>query len=302
MTPDRHLHLYLTEYVLWQYRRGGFPFLTRLTEVMQARGWTVTPHGDALAERLLAAGRPGCHLFYEHPPVGANSLTMRRVYWEPFWRIEPSAERWDWPVAKETFDPASVDPVRADQFVGFWRPRLGLGPEQVDRQEFIYVPLQGQWGVKRSFQSKSPVKMVEILLNRFDAPLVLTCHPGERLTDTDRDQLARWADHPRITVSDAPMSQLLKRAALVATQNSSVALKGMFCNTPALLFARVDFHHAAASVPRDGLAQAVENAKENRADMARFLFWFFQMRALNHWRDDFPDRLTGWLADRGWQV
>lgn len=299
MTTTRVLHLYLTEYVLWQHRRGKYPFLARLSQVFAERGWSIALHDDALAERLLAASRPGRHLFFEHAPVGPETLTMRRVYWDPFWRIEASAERWAWPVARARFDPDDVDPDRADQFVGFWHPRLGL--DRVARDDFIYVPMQGKWSAKRSFQSMSPVKMVKTLLDRFDLPLVLTCHPGEDLGQDETRFLARWADHPRITISGAPMTDLLPRARLVATQNSSVALKGMFCGTPALLFAQVDFHHLTASVPRDGLDAAIDNALAKK-DYSRYLFWFFQIQSLNHWRAEFPDRLAAWLTDRGWDV
>lgn len=303
MDAPRVLHLYLTDYVLWHYTRRSHPFLNRVADVLIARGWQVTAGSDGLADRLRAAVQPGYHLFYEHPPAGPRCLTARRVYWDPFWRIEASHERWHWPVAHAPFDPAQVDPKRADGFARFWRPRLGLDArEGVDRGAFIYVPLQGQWGQRRSFQSMSPAKMVDTLLERCDAPLVLTCHPGETLGEADRARLAAWTRDPRVTLSTAPMADLLTHARFVATQNSSVALKGFFVNTPALLFAQVDFHHVAASVPRDGLSAALAQAGQVRTDYAQYLFWFFQKRALNHWRDDFPDRLTAWLAGRGWTM
>ncbi|MFT7510330.1 MAG: hypothetical protein ACI9KS_002516, partial [Sulfitobacter sp.] len=37
-------------------------------------------------------------------------------------------------------------------------------------------------------------------------------------------------------------------------------------------------------------------------DYARYLFWFFQERALNVWRPDFPDRLKARLAALGLEL
>ena len=93
---------------------------------------------------------------------------------------------------------------------------------------------------------------------------------------------------------------LLPRCDYVATENSSVAVMGYFLGKPALLFGQIDFHHIAGSVPIQGLSQAYETINGPEPDYARYLYWFFQMQALNVWRPEFAERLLARLSEHGW--
>ena len=300
MADDPLLTLYLTEYVLWQARKAKHPFIAALSEVVSASGWQVELRLNGLDERLASVARPGWSLFYEDPPLPGKCLTLRRSYLEPFWQIERSARRWDWAVARATFDPDGIDPGRAAQFCGFWRRKLGL-PTAAPPAGYIYVPLQGRLTEQRSFQSMSPIRMLETLIEAEPSRrIVAALHPRETYGPEDHAALDALTRHPTFEMSQAGMEALLPGCDYVATQNSSVALKGFFLDKPALLFARIDFHHPAASVPRDGLDRALSRIAEAPSQSyERYLFWFFQVMALNHWRPDFPERLRDRLASHG---
>lgn len=298
MSQDALLTLYLPDWLRWRVEHERHKFLVSLINVFEARGWRVELRGNDLADRLGSVARSGWALFYDDPPVSGRCLTMRQSYLEPFWRIEKSAKRWEFDVARAEFSIEEISPKRAQQFVSFWRKRLNL-PDPKPAQNYVYVPLQGRLLSHRSFQSMSPIKMVETLLEREPRQLVLTLHPRENYSDAEKQAIARIAEHPKVTRSDAPMSTLLAGCAYVATQNSAVVISGYLLNKPALLFGQIDFHHIAASVHRDGLDKAFEKIERQSPDYARYLFWFFQEQALNVWRPDFPDRLNSRLADHG---
>ena len=296
---SKTLTLYLTELLLWQVKRDKNPFLAQMIHVLTEAGWDVALASDAAHLRLGSVMRPGYALFYEDEPFHTRALTVRRAYLPPFWRIERSSRRWEWDVALARFDPEQVDPKRAVQFGTYWRKRLGL--EAQYSEGFVYVPLQGKLTQKRSFQSASPMRMLETVAQRAGKRrVVATLHPRETYTDEERNTLQDMVDEGRIELSDKPMEVLLPRCDYVATQNSSVALMGYFLSKPALLFAQIDFHHIAGSVPLQGLTQAYDSLTGPEPDYARYLFWFFQHQALNVWRPDFPERLLARLAEHGW--
>ncbi len=291
--------LYLTELLVWQLKRDKNPFLAQVVEVLEGAGWQVSVTSDAVGQKLRSVARPGYALFYEDEPFHGRSLTMRRAYLEPFWRLEASAKRWEWDVAKTEFDPETVDPKRAAQFGTFWRKRLGL--EAARSEGFIYVPLQGVLTEKRSFQSASPLRMLETVAQRAEGRKVIaTLHPREVYSDAELARVNGLVEEGRIELSDASMQDLLPRCDYIATQNSSVALMGYFLSKPALLFGQIDFHHIAGSVPKQGLRAAYETINGPEPDFARYLFWFFQMQSLNMWRSDFSERLLARLKQQGW--
>lgn len=88
----------------------------------------------------------------------------------------------------------------------------------------------------------------------------------------------------------------LGAADLIVTQNSTVALKGLLLNKPAMLWARIDWHHVCASVPRDGLTWDIP-----RPDGLRYLFWYLRRQSLCAWEDN-PKAIRNRLRALGWPL
>jgi len=292
------LHLYLPSPLREDTQAGAVNIVSR---IIAATGLRPVFHGDSDAERARAGG-DGLHLFHMQEPTGPRVLNLRRAYAYPFWRIETTNERWRFDVAQAAFDPGAVDMVEARPFFRRQQARfLGDGPEP-SRDGFIFMPLQGRLRDHRSFQAMSPVEMIEATLEQDPRPIRATLHPREVYDTADRAALDRLkARFPRFKLVQAEAGALLRTCDLVVTQNSSVALAGFFAKKPAVLFAQIDFHHIAGSVPRDGLAGAFARAGVP-APYVEYLYWFFRTDCINGGAPDSAEQILRRMRRHSWAV
>lgn len=297
---DRTLHLCLPDPMRRDAEAGRVGIVTRIGEAIGPHGWRLVLRGDGPLTRLRLRGRHVLH--HMRDPAGPRELCLRRAHLYPFWRIEASNCRWQWEVARTPFDPSAVDPVAAEDFRQRWqRSLLGAGP--VRRDGFLFLPLQGQLSRRRSFQAASPLEMIEQTLDRVPGrPLLATLHPRERYCRAEIAALARLAArHPRFRLVTDRAEDLLRCCDGVVTQNSAVALTGFFARKPAVLFAEIDFHHIAGSVPREGHERAFSRLDE-APDYAAYLFWFFRHHAINGGSGDAADQIVARLRAHGWPM
>ena len=287
------LNLYLPDYFRQGHEAGQATILSRLLAALP--GWAPQHHPEA--EGLTQPHR-GFGLTYMQEPRRMGVLCLRRAYWYPFWRIERTNERWNFEVAHKTPSYARIPP-RARAFHTRLAERVLEGREP-RREGFVFVPLQGRLSDHRSFQSMSPVAMVQALLDHQPLPVKATLHPAETYAEADHQALARLATHPRVELVSAPSDDLLAGCDFVACQNSSLALQAMIIGKGAVLFAGIDFHHPAGSVPRDGLARALEVGSQPPAQMTEYLWWFFKQEAIDAQAEDAPERIRAVLSARGW--
>ncbi|WP_415182370.1 hypothetical protein [Phaeovulum sp.] len=305
MSSKQTLHLYLDIDALCRIRAGQHNFFKRLIRAVRAKGWRVALHETSPVERLRAPSRNGRALFRMEEPTHDGALICRRTYIGPFWHIESSNTRWEWPVAKATFPAAEVDRTQADTFVTQWRKRLYPAVNGVPMGEgFVFVPLQGRLTEQRSFQSLSPVRMLEETLARMPARQIMaTLHPNETYTPDELAALeALKARHTNLTLQRGGSEALLQACDLVVTQNSSLAFLGYFFAKPALLFAQIDFHHIAASVPHLGLDEAFYRVTRLRADYNGYLYWFLQDQAINAGRPECEEKIITSMRRGGWPI
>ena len=152
------LHIYLHEPWRTAAEAGEVNLFNRMARALP--DWRLRFHADSEGERARAAAR-GFGLFHMHEPTAPTVLCLRRAYAYPFWRIEATNERWNFDVARADFDPATVP--EAARFHAAWRQRLlpGVGSRP---EGFLFMPLQGILLRRRSFQSMSPVAMIEAVL------------------------------------------------------------------------------------------------------------------------------------------
>lgn len=304
MTRPGTLHLYLDAETLARIAAGTHNFFNRLLGAVTAAGWRVDLRTSSAGERLRAPGRRGHALFLMEEPTHDRALTCRRTYVGAFWHIEATARRWDWPVAKTAFPADQVDAKAASTFVNQWRNRLYPGANPISpRQGFVFVPLQGRLLDHRSFQSMSPLAMLQEVLGRSARPVLATLHPSESYTTAETDALARLADRfPRLTVQAGGSDRALQDCDLVVTQNSAMAFRGYFFRKPAILFAKIDFHHIAASVPHLGLTEAFYRAERSAPDFDGYLYWFLKGQSINAGHADCEDQIRTSLRRNGWPI
>lgn len=279
----RILRIYLDDVMLDMAQRGEFGFVARVTKAFEGIGFRVELRRNSFQERLKSAARNGYSLFLMDDPFHPKSLTMRKSYYFPFWRIEATPKRWEFEVAKKTFDPAGIDTDVAMDWVGNWRKWLfKRGPETAERTGLIYVALQGKLLEHRSFQSMSPIDMIaEVQARAGDKRILLGLHPGEDYSDEERATLdAIAANDPRVMVQTGGMEEALRVCDFVITQNSAAALSGFFFEKPAILFGECDFHHQMPRVSQVGVDEAWAHLEGTPPAYAEYLYWFVALNSI----------------------
>ncbi|MCG7572711.1 hypothetical protein MHM39_03940 [Phaeobacter sp. CNT1-3] len=303
---DKHVDFYLEPGLKSSTLAGQHNFICKVIEVLEKGGFTTAIYGNSAAERDESRRRDSYAMFHMDQPLNDRGLTMRRVYHYPFWQIEPTTERWDWRVAKARFKTEKVEPAEARKFYNFWRKRLfGEAVQDISRDGFVYVPLQGRLLERRSFQTCSPIEMLVAVLQRDPGRKVIaTLHPNEVITPAEHAQLKTLTQRfPRLSVQKIPMEQALARCDYVVTQNSSVAFNGYFFGKPCVLFARVDFHHIAGDVFRNGRDAAFETVLSGDApDYAGYVWWFWQEMSINAGRDGADRKIRQAIRRAGWPL
>jgi hypothetical protein len=301
MTYNQTVHILLEPGLLESALAGNHPFIAKMALVLESAGFRVEYrlHGDQNRTDQTYV------LSHMKPPPGSRGLIFRRVYEYPFWQIDSSASRWEWDVAKASYDPAAVSGAEAARFYSAWQKRLyGDATHNLSRDGIVYVPLQGKLQEKRSFQVCSPIEMLEnCLVHDPGRRIVATIHPNENYSAREiaaLDKLER--DNSRLRVEAGGMIPMLQTCDYVVTQNSSVAFAGYFFGKPALLFGNIDFHHIAIKADMTYLATAFTSVAQARPNYARYLYWFWQTQSINAGRDDVHSKIAARFERFGWPM
>lgn len=305
MSEPRILRIYLDPVTLTMAREGSFGFVTRVTAAFKGRGFDVILAEDTEAERLLSEAREGYSLFLMKEPGHRRALSMRKAYYFPFWRIEDTAQRWAFRVAQKSFGPAEIDTDTATEWFNRWRRFLfRKAPLSAEKTGMIYVPLQGRLLDHRSFQSMSPVEMIDEVQARAGSRLILLgLHPGENYAADEIAAVERIAAaDPRVSLQTGGMDEALRICDLVVTENSSAALSGFFFRKPAVLFGETDFHHQMPRVSQLGVDEAWRAAEAITPAYARYLYWFIQLNSIKADTADAENQILETCRSYGWEV
>jgi hypothetical protein len=286
-------------------RDGRHAMSNRIVQAFRDAGFDVVIADDTFAERLRTRATGAYSIVHATEPVDHRGLVLRRAYVGAFWRLEPTERRWEFDVARADFDPGAVDGDEAERFRARWRRDLfGTITPAWMRGDALFVPLQGRLLDQRSFQTMSPIAMVEAVCRARPAtPVIATLHPRYDYTPEERAAVADLVERlPNLTLSDASSERMLQACAAVVCQNSAVAFTGYFLGVPAVLFARIDFHHIAANVFDLGIDQALGRVAEDRPDFARYLWWFLKENAIGAGSDAAEARILAAARRANWPV
>lgn len=275
------LRVMLTKRSVEAERKGEHAFLPVLRKAAKRRGFDLTVREDSAGARKLAQKAGAYTMFHMSEPLGKYSLCFRKSYAAPFWNLATTGARWNWPVARASFNPAPSK--EADLFFDHWANRMHCIDGKTIRDDgFIYMPLQGKLLAHRSFQSASPAEMIHATLKHTDLPVRATLHPNETYSDAELDILKEIsALSSRFSVVDLPMQEALARCSYVVTENSSAGFHAMFYRKPVVLFADIDFHHVCLRVRDEGAKAAFAKVASHRPDVTSYLQWFWGDHAIN---------------------
>lgn len=295
------IHVYLPDQMQRDAAAGQVNIINRIAAAVAPSGCRLVLHRQDAAELDKATAHKARAMFHMIDPVTPDGLTLRRAYHYPFWQIEATAARWAFDVAKLVFNRKDIDPNKAKTFQNRLCGRV-LGPGDISRGDYVFMPLQGRLLQHRSFQSMSPVAMIEATLSQErNLPIQATLHPKESYDATDLAALAELEQrHPRFRVVRGDALALLRGCNYVVTQNSGLAINGFLLGKPAVLFAEVDFHHIAGSVPKLGLEAAFAVAKADPPNFAAYLYWFFKLNTINAGAPEAEDQIRARLRRHGW--
>ncbi len=304
MSDDQTVTFYLHPKLRRQAQAGNHNFIGKIINVLQQAGLRVDFDSEDDVARVRAMMRDGYSLFLMQEPVNDRGLVFRKTYLYPFWHIEKQGKRWEWPVAKAHFDPAAVDPRKAANFQRFWRKRLFKDPAHIRQDGYVYVPLQGRLLIQRSFQSCSPLEMIEAVLEQDPHRRVMvTLHPSELYDVEEQHALEDLLDRSdRLYMQTGGSEELLQNCDYIVTQNSSVGFMGYFFDKPLILFGKADFHHIARNVDSLSVRDAFEGIMDHRPGYAAYLFWFLQEQAINAGRAEVTGKIRKVLRAHGWPV
>lgn len=295
------IHIYLPDQMQRDAVAGRVNIISRIAAAVAPSGCRLILHRQDSNQMAKAAKRGGHALFHMAEPAAPNGLTLRRAYHYPFWQIEATAARWAFDVAKADFVPADIDPDMAKSFHRRLCDRV-LGTAEITQQGYVFMPLQGLIRQHRSFQTLSPIQMIETTLEQEPhLPLRATLHPKETYSPDDLAALADLEQRfSQFAVVQGDALALLRGCTYVVTQNSGLALNGFLLRKPAVLFAQIDFHHIAGSVPRLGVKAAFTAARADPPDFAAYMYWFFKLHTINAGAPEAEDQIRSRLRRHGW--
>ena len=289
----RILHFYLPP---WLHDRVARPasIFGRVKQAADLAGWQMVLHGEDEPPAM-----DGYHLLFNRPVTRPRTLVLRKCGFDPFYRIEATNDRWDWQVASAPF----ATDKGGEWFRKYWQGALFQGYE-ISKGGYAFMPLQGKLLIQRHFQTVSPVAMIETALARDTArPILASLHPRESYSPDEMAALAALsaASSGRFMVSQKPSMELLAGCDYVVTQNSTMALIGMFAEKTPVLFAEIDFHHLAGSVPQMGVQRAYAQLQKPRK-WGSYLHWYFKENAITAHEDAAPAAILARLAQLGWPI
>ena len=291
MGKSETVTIYLEDGLKQSAEAGTHNFINLMSDVLRQAGYTVL---FSPTDAVTSHQRGNAITHMRSPPPGG--LVFRRVYEYPFWSIEATSERWHRDVALLSFAPENVDADQAEAFATRWRKRLFPKVTPID-DGYIYLPLQGIFRRRRSFQKCSPLQMVEQTLMAFpDRKVIIGLHPKENYDALDHAALEEVMQrHRNVEVVVGQMKTLLPGCRAVVTQNSGAAFFGYLMHKPAALFAEIDFHHIAETDP-----DALHSVVDQKPDYDRYVYWFWQMHSINAGRAEATEKIRGRFQRFGW--
>lgn len=290
--PD-HVTVFLDDGMLSAAQARAHNFVAKMQGVLEGAGTAVSFESKSthpmFTNRYTISHMTG--------PIGPNSVIFRRVVEYPFWHIDRDEKRWNWTTARAEFDAGSINPVSAQGFVDRQRKRLyGVGELA---QDFILIPLQGRLLKHRSFQTASPISMIESVCMAYpDRTVIATLHPNEVYSNADHRALDQLGlRYKNLTVQSGGTPDLIKTCALVVTQNSSVAFTGYLFHKPAILFGKTDTHHIALG---SGALGSIPKIKAEVFDA--YVYWYWQLMCINGGHPDCEAHIKRDLQQSGWDI
>ncbi|MEL7465785.1 MAG: hypothetical protein AAFN79_17075 [Pseudomonadota bacterium] len=275
---------------------GRYGFFAALFETCSEMDVPVAfmPHGRG--PYLARLGLPSVHLYFTfgRRPAARGVVFASPAYLNDYWYFDPKGHRSRSSVADAVFDPADIDPAEANAHFKRLRRRYVRGSETSRHQDnqppgalpesFIAIALQHhKTEEERAEAICSEIELIDAVISaRPDAPVVLKFHPAGARKETVDHVTRLAAENPRVHLSKANIHDVLDRARVLCCLNSAAGFEAMLHRTPAVLFAKSDFHHAAfTAADMDHVGEALDAAEASNLNYPKYLYWFMERHMLH---------------------
>ncbi len=301
MSDVTHLSIYLEAPLLAQAGRSRV--LQRIAMAMAWRGVECELRPNTAAARRIAERTGERRIYQQGGAEIPGALMLRLCHSEPFWQIEASGDPWSWSATQARFEPETVDPDAARQFLMYRRRRL-FGRRERRLEGFVAAPISGRLARRRDHQVMSTLDMVDALREMEpDRDVLLTVEQEGTLSPADQEALRHvLRRHKGVRLVSRSATDLLARCDYVVTQDSALTLDSFFMEKPAVLFARAEFHHIAGSVPRDGIGRAFDAVRSAPPDYARYLYWYLRGQMIDVGAEDAEQAILARLRVLRWDI
>ncbi|MGB0960017.1 MAG: hypothetical protein ACPGVK_07190 [Halocynthiibacter sp.] len=270
-------------------------------QTAKARSWPLTHFDDGNLHILPNTG-------LNHPAI----LNFALAYVDPYWHFSPEGSLAFSPIGARSYEPQEFGFAVAMPFFRKLRrkwvlkrkSRYGRAEEKDHIPEnCISIFLQGEFPHISGVANMSNEMMVrEVLKGAGEHPVVIKQHPLVNGLK-DMKMVQKLQDEGYVFhISEANVHDIVAKSAATVSFNSSVALEGMMQWTPAILFGKSDFHHAAQTVEKEGeFAAALARAKVAFPRYKKYLYWYFN-QCLDLDAEDAETQLLAVLENHGWPL
>jgi hypothetical protein len=285
--------------------RGDFDYLDGLAQVTAATGQRVyLLRAESLAARaLLRRRRNRVHLLLGAPPHrGPWDFHIAPAHMPGFWVMDPEGTGARASIAQMHFDPSGINDAAAGAFADLVRKRMQPAAMSPLPPCAAVVFLQDIDDFRRPLHHIDTVTMLKTVARALaPAPVFVRLHPRQRAARAAQVR-ALMAEEPNLTITDAPVADLIAAAGVVVTQNSATGFQALASYRPVITCAQCDYH-AATFVAHDPqeLSEGVTGAAARALagfPYDRYLWWYLNQQCLAPEAPDFAARLTAKLAGR----
>ncbi len=258
------------------------------------------------SESLQAAGEHEDYAIVQKAlTLKENVYSIRLLGCRPYLTVEKAGLRSEFRMARAKFQPDEEELQRLQKRCLPISKRVfksEIRPSDRSPQGAILVPLQGQLLSRRSEDDMSAIEM--LLYLRHICPereIKYRLHPNYDYEKEELDALQETAYECALVRSTEDLDIALNHATLVASLNSTVALRGYFWHRPALFFGDIDFSHIGLRFD-DGFnfAQRLAAFESEPKNFDAYLAWYFSQMAV-FWPQKGPDEVISIMRALGFE-
>lgn len=298
------LDIYLPDHMIDIAQEKPKSFYSNVKNVFEAIDFKVN-FVEARDDALLTSFKAESYaLFHRNRPWHENSLEARPAPFGPFWSIDKTADPAQKRIYGLGFNPNLIDGVSAARFFGRQLNRPTFAVENPSTKAgYVFVALQGLLSKQRSWQSMTPLEMVQRTVEIEEKrPIFIKLHPNEQYSDEELTFLHDLCDGDRIRMVEGDLNALMASCAYTVSMNSAVSFKALLFGKPGILFGDAEFHHPFQNVRQQGLTQCFDGVLKDTVEYEKYIFWYLRKQMIHNFAPSTDRDILRHCKNLGWKL